>query len=81
MVEVILGFRVGVIVIVVGLGVGGGVVVVSEKKMNKYEINFFYFIVINKIKVLLNVIKNFWNLFGYVIGYLMIFILSVIFFC
>lgn len=81
MVEVILGFRVGVTVIVVGLGVGGGVVVVSEKKLNKYEINFLYFIGINKIKVLLNVIKNFWNLFGYVIGYSMIFILSVIFFC
>lgn len=32
MVEVILGFKVGVTVIVVGLGVGGGVVVVSEKK-------------------------------------------------
>lgn len=51
MVEVTPGFKAGVTATVVGLGVGGGVVAVSEKKMNKYEINFLYFIAINKIKV------------------------------
>lgn len=81
MVEVTPGFKAGVTATVVGLGVGGGVVAVSEKKTNKYEINFLYFIAINKIKVLLNVTKNFWNLLGYVTGHPMTSTLSAIFPC